>query len=141
MSSRSSRWLLALLLVAITLAAFEGVRHAGFLNYDDNEYVTANPAVSEGLSAESIGWAFTRTHSSNWHPLTWIAHMVDASIFGTDPGSAAGHHLSNLFVHLLAALILFALLLRLECAPLAAFWIAARTTLVGSITPAFSRSS
>lgn len=104
-----SAWLAALLIVVATGTAFEGVRRAGFLNYDDNEYVSANPVVQRGLSAEGLRWAFEGTHASNWHPLTWLSHMLDVQLFGGGPDSAAAHHLANVFVHLLASLLLYAL--------------------------------
>jgi Flp pilus assembly protein TadD len=93
-------------LSALIFVAYAPVRDAGFINYDDNEYVYANPEVAEGLDLESIEWAFTESHSSNWHPLTWIAHMLDAEFFGVDPEDAGKHHLSNVFVHAMATVLL-----------------------------------
>lgn len=78
-----------------------------FVNYDDTSYVTENRNVNSGLSLRSIGWAFTSTEESNWHPLTWISHMLDVDLYGLNPG---GHHLTNMFLHMLNTLILFALL-------------------------------
>ena len=95
-----------LALVAAIFVAYAPVRDAEFLNYDDNEYVYANPDVVGGLTPESIDWAFTETHSSNWHPLTWIAHMIDVELFGASPGDAGQHHLANVFMHALATALL-----------------------------------
>jgi tetratricopeptide (TPR) repeat protein len=95
-----------LALVAVIFVAYAPVRDAEFLNYDDNEYVYANPDVAEGLTTEGIRWAFTETHSSNWHPVTWIAHMIDVELFGAEPGDAGQHHLANVFMHALATALL-----------------------------------
>ena len=91
-----------LALVVAIFVAYAPVRDAEFLNYDDNEYVYANPDVVGGLTTEGVDWAFTETHSSNWHPLTWIAHMIDVELFGAEPGDAGQHHLANVFMHALA---------------------------------------
>ncbi|MCP4902361.1 MAG: tetratricopeptide repeat protein [bacterium] len=81
-----------------------------FVSLDDPDYVIENPAVNQGLSKASVRWAFTSVHASNWHPLTWISHMVDCELFGLDPG---GHHAINVLFHLLATLLLFIALKRL----------------------------
>jgi hypothetical protein len=77
--SRRSRQavLVCLLLAAVTLAAFWPVRRHDFINYDDQDYVTANPQVQRGLSWEGLLWAFQTGHAGNWHPLTWLSHMLD----------------------------------------------------------------
>lgn len=93
-------------LVALVFVTYLPVRNAAFLNYDDNEYVTANPHVLEGLTAEGVAWAFTHAHSSNWHPVTWIAHMVDVDLYGAEPSDAGRHHLANVFVHAVATVLL-----------------------------------
>ncbi|MGA2635472.1 MAG: tetratricopeptide repeat protein [Terracidiphilus sp.] len=91
-----------------TLLTFQGVRHNGFLTYDDMDYVVQNRDVHQGVTIESIQWAFTTFRVSNWHPLTWISHMVDWSLYGNNP---AGHHLTNLFLHTTNSILLFLLLL------------------------------
>jgi len=96
-----------LTLVAVTVVAFERVRENGFINYDDNEYITENIHVQKGLTFESIKWAFTEAHSSNWHPLTWLSHMTDCNLYKLNP---AGHHISNLLLHILSTMLLFAVL-------------------------------
>lgn len=99
------RHLLILSVIAVlTLAVFLPVAGHDFLNYDDNEYVTENPAVLGGLTAKSAGWAFTRSHAGNWHPLTWISHMIDVELFGMKAG---GHHLVSLILHLACAFLLY----------------------------------
>lgn len=75
-----------------------------FINYDDPQYVTENPHVRSGLTLEGIRWALTATHASNWHPLTWISHMLDVDLFGLRPG---GHHLVSMLLHIANALLLF----------------------------------
>ncbi|MDP1602872.1 MAG: hypothetical protein Q8M03_06360, partial [Legionella sp.] len=85
-----------LLLVILTLTAFSPVREAGFLNYDDPHYVTSNPNVLNGLRLEGIAWAFSSFDAANWHPLTWISHMLDVTLFGLRPG---WHHLTNVALH------------------------------------------
>jgi protein O-mannosyl-transferase len=96
-----------IVLAVITFVAYEGVRGSDFLNYDDVYYVLQNSEVQHGLNLHSMAWAFTAFHSSNWHPLTWISHMVDWSLYGNHP---AGHHMSNLFLHVANAILLFLLL-------------------------------
>ena len=93
------------ILVALTLAAFRPVIHYAFLsgNWDDAGYVTENPMVQAGLTRQGLVWAFTTTSQYNWHPLTWLSHMLDAQLFGMD---ARGHHLSSLMIHLAGALLL-----------------------------------
>lgn len=100
------RWL-GLILVLGTLATYWRVSQFGFVDYDDQEYVRDNPRVQFGLSIQNIGWAFTEVHSANWHPLTWISHMVDCQLFGLDAGA---HHVINLILHVINALLLFVLL-------------------------------
>jgi tetratricopeptide (TPR) repeat protein len=96
-------------LAAVTLALYWPIAAHDFVNYDDPDYVTANPHVQTGLNWENVLWAFTTGHASNWHPLTWLSHMLDAQLFGQWPG---GHHVVSLVFH--AANTLF-LLLFLNC--------------------------
>src|SRR5690554_2388411 len=78
-----------------------------FIDFDDNIYVYDNPIVREGLTLAGVKWAFTTGHSGNWHPLTWLSHMLDVSLFGTRPG---GHHAMNALIHAVNGLLLFVLL-------------------------------
>jgi protein O-mannosyl-transferase len=107
-------WVVAALAI-ITILLFSRVVNHPFVNFDDPDYVTKNPAVLAGLSGKGVVWAFQATHSSNWHPLTWISHMVDVSLFGAWAG---GHHLTNVFFHTANALLLFSFLRRTT----RAFW-------------------
>jgi Flp pilus assembly protein TadD len=95
---------ICLFLVLSTLAVYWQVKNHEFINYDDNVYITDNPQVQSGLTSKSVRWAFTTTHTGNWHPLTWLSHMVDYQLFGLNPG---GHHLTSVFLHILNAILLF----------------------------------
>jgi len=101
---------IGLLLIAVTLVAYWGVQNHEFINYDDGLYVTENYRVQAGLTMKSVTWAFTSTHASNWHPLTWLSHMVDCQLFGLNPGY---HHLTSLLLHIANALMLFLVLKRM----------------------------
>jgi len=98
---------ICLFLIAAILAVFWQVRFHEFLEYDDNVYVTENPHVNTGLTLKGIIWAFTTHHASNWHPLTWLSHMLDCQLYGLNP---AGHHLTNLVFHIASTLLLFLVL-------------------------------
>ena len=99
-------WLLAL----VTLLVYLPVCRDQFINYDDNDYVTENQVVQNGLTPAGIEWAFTTRHAGNWHPLTWVSHLLDCELFGLNPGPQ--HYVSVLF-HAANVVLLFALLLRL----------------------------
>lgn len=97
----------------LTLVAFWPVGKLGFVNLDDygeNGYVVENAHVHSGVTPASLKWAFTVAHASNWHPLTWISHMLDYQWFGADP---AGHHWMNLAWHVVNVVLVLAVLLRL----------------------------
>lgn len=78
-----------------------------YVNYDDNEYVSENYAIQKGITTESLQWCFTAVHSNNWHPVTWISHMIDFTLFGINP---AAHHLVSVIIHLVNVILLFVLL-------------------------------
>ena len=103
-------WWICLLLATATFATYWPVVHCGFTNHDDDDYITQNPHVLTGLTLGNVRWAFDSTHSNNWHPLTWISHALDCQVFGLKAG---GHHLVNLCLHTVNALLLFLLLKRL----------------------------
>jgi protein O-mannosyl-transferase len=97
--------MIVLFLAAATLLAFWQVNHFDFIpQYDDGDYVTKNSHVQNGISIEGIRWALTATHAANWHPLTWISHMLDVQLFGLNP---RWHHLTNLLFHITNTLLLF----------------------------------
>jgi hypothetical protein len=99
--------LLSAVIVFVILIAFEPLLYNGFVDYDDNKYILENVHVRSGLTGSSIAWAFTSGYASNWHPLTWLSHMLDVELFGLNP---VLHHLHNLFLHVLSAVLLFWLL-------------------------------
>ena len=101
--------LFSALLAIVTLALYYPVSGHPFLNYDDDIYLLHNPQVRNGLTWQTVGWAFTSFYASNWHPVTWISHALDCQIFGLDP---AGHHEMNLLLHLINVLLLFWVLWR-----------------------------
>ncbi len=102
--------IVCLFLTVATLLAFWQVIHCDFTNYDDPYYVTKNKPVQNGITLEGVRWAFTTFHFANWHPLTWISHMLDVQLFGLKPW---GHHLTNLLFHLANTLLLFFVLHRM----------------------------
>jgi len=115
-----------LLLLTLTLGAFARVIFCDFVNYDDNDYVTANAIVQRGLTWEGLAWAFGNLHGDKtyWHPLTWLSHMLDCQLFGLRP---APHHLMSLLFHALNVALLFLVLKRMtgslwRSAVVAAFW-------------------
>jgi len=101
---------ICLLLLAATLAVYSQVRHYEFVNYDDPEYVGNNIHVRAGLTAGGLVWALTSFDAANWFPLTWLSHMADIQFFGMESG---WHHLTNVWLHAIDALLLFAVLKRM----------------------------
>jgi protein O-mannosyl-transferase len=98
----------------MTLAVYSQVRSFDFVNYDDPDYVTENLHVREGLTTDSIAWAFTTTFAANWFPITWLSHMLDVELFGIQSGR---HHLVNVLLHALATLLLFGFFVRTTGSP------------------------
>ena len=101
---RQQRAVISILLLLATLAAFAPALRCGFVNYDDNVYVYENSAVTHGITLAGVRWAFSDTHTGNWHPLTWLSHMLDCQIYGLAPW---GHHLSSIALHALSVVFLF----------------------------------
>ena len=101
---------IAFLLVIVPFVLYLQVMGHSFVEYDDNLYVTGNPRVQAGLDSQSLRWAFTATDASNWHPLTWLSHLLDVRLYGLNP---AGHHLTNLLFHAANTLLLFLALARM----------------------------
>ncbi|HEY6001004.1 MAG TPA: tetratricopeptide repeat protein [bacterium] len=104
-ATRGRRRLIAAVLVAVTLALYAQVAGHDFITLDDGAYITLNPNVSTGLTLENVRWALTAEHSGNWHPLTWISHMLDVQLFGLDAGR---HHFVSALLHAVDAALLFA---------------------------------
>jgi hypothetical protein len=103
-------WAVCLALFLITVGAFWSVSRCGFVNFDDPGFVTENRHVQQGLTSAGVAWAFRTTFTGNWHPITWISHMLVCQFFGLDP---AAHHLVNLLLHTVNSLLLFHLLLQM----------------------------
>ena len=101
---------LAVLLAMGTLLVFSPARQFEFTNYDDQDYVYQNPMVLKGLTPEGVQWAFTTGFAANWHPLTWLSHMLDCELWGVNPGA---HHMTNVVLHAAAAVALFFALFRM----------------------------
>ncbi len=115
-------WLLAALLGLLTIALYWPATGHDFVNYDDPDYVTANPQVQGGLSWAGVKWAFSNPVCSNWHPLTILSHMLDYQAFGLNPW---GHHWTSVLFHTLNAMLVFALLQQMTGAPWRSLWVAA----------------
>lgn len=101
--------LVSLVLIAVNLIIYAPTWQHTFLHYDDPFYVSENAEVSQGLTGHGITWAFTSSHSANWHPLTWLSHMLDVQLFGMRAGP---HHIINVLLHIANSLLLFWLLFR-----------------------------
>jgi tetratricopeptide (TPR) repeat protein len=97
-------------LIAIIAVVYAPVLDFGFVKYDDPQYVSANPHVFGGVTLQGISWALTSGYAANWHPLTWISHMLDIEMYGMNAG---WHHLTNVLLHMASAVLLFALLYRM----------------------------
>ena len=119
---RRAFWLCVVLALSV-LALYWPVTHYGFINFDDDEYVTANPHVQGGLTANAVKWAFTTGHASNWHPITWLSHMLDCQWFGAS--NAGAMHLVNVLFHAANAILLFLLLRRVTGADYRSLCVAA----------------
>lgn len=100
-------WQLSLLLAAATFAVYFPVLKHPFVNYDDVDYVTENSRVQQGVTGDTLLWAFTSMQQGNWHPLTWLSHALDCELFGLEPG---GHHFTSLLLQALNAVLVFLLL-------------------------------
>ena len=102
--------------------AFWQVIQCDFINCDDPEYVTENIHICHGITIEAIRWAFTTGYAGNWHPLTWMSHMLDVQLFGLNPH---WHHLTNLLFHIANTLLLFFVFHRMTKAPWKSAFVAA----------------
>jgi len=141
-------WLMAALLVLMTVATYWPVMRHEFVNHDDPLYVTDNPHVRAGLTWEGLVWAFGRVHGDQtyWHPLTWVSHMMDCQLYGLKPG---GHHRTSMLLHAANAVLVLLVFRRMtgafwRCVVLAALfalhplqvdsvaWVAERKTLLSA---------
>ena len=96
-------------LAVVTLAIYAQVIGHQFITLDDPTYIQENSMVNHGITLAGLGWAFTTFYATNWHPLTWISHMIDCQLFGTNAGR---HLLVNALIHAANALLVFWFLLR-----------------------------
>ena len=123
MSKDKQILIIYLFLCVTTVLVFCQVGNHEFLNFDDNVYITANDYVLKGITARGLSWAFTSFgYAANWHPLTWISHMLDVQLFGLNPH---WHHLTNLLFHITNVLLLFFLFHRMTKALLPSAFVAA----------------
>jgi len=107
--------IISLVLIASTLVVYWQVQKHEFVSFDDYEYITENNPVKAGLTRDSIIWAFKTSYAGNWHPLTWLSHMLDCHLYGLNPKK---HHFTNVFLHIANTLLLLFILLRMT----GAFW-------------------
>src|SRR5437667_2301103 len=101
--------LILLGLAVVTFGVYAQLIGHHFISFDDPTYIQDNPMVNRGVTLAGLAWAFTTFHSGNWHPLTWIAHMIDSQLFGMIAG---GHLLVNALIHVANTLLLFWFLFR-----------------------------
>src|SRR5580704_8682245 len=99
-----------ILLAGITLAVFAPAVSSRFINLDDPVYVTGNDHVQQGLTWRNAAWALTSLEAANWHPVTWLSHMLDVTLFGLNP---RGHHDTSLLLHTMNVILLFLWLYRM----------------------------
>jgi hypothetical protein len=104
------KWGICFFLVLVAFAVFYRLSGYDFVNFDDDLYVTANFRIQSGLTLKNIEWAFSATEIANWHPVTWISHMLDVQLWGLDSGR---HHLVNVLFHIVNTLLLFLTLNRM----------------------------
>ena len=110
-----------LLCIAVALV-FGKTLSYDFVNFDDTYYVAENWHVQKGLTLAQVGWAITARHASNWHPLTWLSHMLDCQLYGLKSG---GHHLTSVLLHAAAAILLLLAWHRMTGALWPSAWVAA----------------
>jgi hypothetical protein len=112
-SSRNDRRItiaVCIFLTAIIWIVFGQTLTHEFVNFDDDRYVYENEQVSRGVTLDGLKWVLTHSHASLWHPLTTLSHMLDCQIYGLKAG---GHHLTNIVLHNIAAVLLFLVLRRM----------------------------
>lgn len=103
---KKTLWLVLVLAAGTAILYWPVIGHQ-FIGYDDNEYLVQNWHIHSGVTWRAISWAFGSGYASNWHPLTWVSHMLDWQLYGANP---AGHHFTNLAIHAINSVLLFVLL-------------------------------
>lgn len=135
-------WWTFLLLALVTLGIYLPSVQFGYVDYDDPAHISGNPYVKQGLSADSVRWAWTYAASAAqikeglyegvtnlWHPLSWMSHMLDADIWGMD--SPGGHHLTSVLLHLASVLLVYLVFARL----FGSQWVGLFTALLFAVHP------
>jgi len=122
--------LVGIALVVATLAAYGNLYGKGveFFRLDDGDYVINNPIVNRGMTAETVGWAFTQYHAANWHPLTWMSLQIDYELYGLEAG---GYHVTNALLHAAASVLLLVVLERMT----RLFWASALVAALFALHP------
>jgi len=123
-----ARAIVASVLALLTVAAYWGVWHHAFIRVDDPYYVTEEPMVTRGLSADGVVWAFTTRAANNYHPLTWLGHMTNCQFFGLQPSA---HHAVNLLLHIINSILLLVIFHRMT----GALWPSAFVAAVFALHP------
>ncbi len=121
-------WLLILAMVCLVLFIYSGLTNSSFINIDDDLYVYENSNVINGLSLDGVKWAFTDTKTNHWFPLTWLSLMLDAQIYGMNPG---GFHFTNILFHIINSILIFFLFSKLT----GEFWKSAAVALLFAVHP------
>ncbi|MFA5293261.1 MAG: tetratricopeptide repeat protein [Phycisphaerae bacterium] len=114
--------LICLSLAIVTFAVFYQMHRFKFITFDDPDYVFENRNIQAGITPETVKWAFTTSHAANWHPVTWLSHMLDWRLFGSNAG---GHHLTSLIFHIANTLLLFIVLYQMTSATWQSAFVAA----------------
>lgn len=135
-------WWIFLLLALVTLGVYLPSVQFAYVDYDDPAYISGNPYVKQGLSPDSLRWAWTYAASAAqikeglyegvtnlWHPLSWMSHMLDADIWGMD--SPGGHHLTSVLLHLASVLLVYLVFVRL----FGSLWVGLFTALLFAVHP------
>jgi len=106
---QSSRWLMPLFIVLLTVAVFLPVLENGFVDWDDKENFLENHNY-RGLGWQQLRWMFTTFHMGHYQPLSWVTLGLDFLLWGMNP---FGYHLTNLLLHAVNAVLFYFLTYRL----------------------------
>ena len=121
-------WICILLVIATFIAYMQVLKYGFITSFDDTKYLTSNWHIKAGLTKESIVWAFSTSYAANWHPLTWLSHMLDYELYGMEP---FGHHLTSLIFHITNTVLLFGVLLKMT----GALWRSALVAILFALHP------
>jgi len=102
--SRKQSMLVILILTMMVLGIYWPVQDYGFINFDDDVYVTQNINVQSDITCDGLRWAFSTKYFGLWNPLTWLSLMLDYQLFGLNAG---GYHWTNVIFHILNSVLLF----------------------------------